>query len=139
MERAETALNEMNTPDASSVLTVAECTARTGLTARALRLYEEHGLITPRRSAGGWRQYGAQDLVRLNAITLFKTAGLTLAQIVSVTRSDTENFNLRQILSIQLENWRGRRTDAERGQRIAEAALERLNNGESLNVAELCA
>ncbi|MGH8317429.1 MAG: MerR family transcriptional regulator [Steroidobacteraceae bacterium] len=41
----------MDSPDTFSVLTAAECAARTGLTARALRLYEEHGLICPRRMA----------------------------------------------------------------------------------------
>jgi DNA-binding transcriptional MerR regulator len=127
----------MNAPNQSEILTTAECTARTGLTGRALRLYEEHGLIAPQRTAGGWRQYGPNDLVRLNAITLLKSAGLTLAQIAGVSRSDAV-FNLREILSIHLENWRDRRADAERGQRIAEAALERLNDGGSLTVDELC-
>jgi DNA-binding transcriptional MerR regulator len=128
----------MDTPDAFPALTAAECAARTGLTARALRLYEEHGLITPRRSAGGWRQYGPQELVLLNAITLLKTAGLTLGQIASITRSDMRDLDLHQMLSIQLENWRSRRSDAERGQRIAEAALERLSTSGSLTVDELC-
>ena len=34
-------------------LTAAECAARTGLTVRALRVYENYGLITPGRSAAG--------------------------------------------------------------------------------------
>ena len=36
-------------------LTAAECAVRTGLTVRALRVYEEYGLIAPKRTAGGWR------------------------------------------------------------------------------------
>jgi DNA-binding transcriptional MerR regulator len=90
----------MDTPDAFPALTAAECAARTGLTARALRLYEEHGLITPRRSSGGWRQYGPQELLRLNAITLLKTAGLTLAQIAGITRSGTQDLDLHQVCSM---------------------------------------
>jgi DNA-binding transcriptional MerR regulator len=106
--------------DSPSVLTAAECATRTGLTPRALRLYEELGLITPRRSPGGWRQYGPRELVRLNVITLLKTAGLTLAQIAGLMGPGTQDPDLRPMLSIQLENWRARRADAERGQRIAE-------------------
>jgi DNA-binding transcriptional MerR regulator len=129
---------DMSTPDVSSALTAAECAARTGLTPRALRLYEEHGLITPGRTAGGWRQYGPQELLRLNVITLLKTAGLTLAQIAHMTTSGTSDVDLHQILSIQLENWRAKRLDAERGQRIVEAALERLGATGSLTTDELC-
>jgi DNA-binding transcriptional MerR regulator len=124
--------------DSPSVLTAAECATRTGLTPRALRLYEELGLITPRRSPGGWRQYGPRELVRLNVITLLKTAGLTLAQIAGLMGPGTQDPDLRPMLSIQLENWRARRADAERGQRIAETALERLNTGGSLTVDDLC-
>ena len=128
----------MDTPDTRTELTAAECAARTALTARALRLYEEHGLIAPRRSAGGWRQYGPDELVRLNAITLLKTAGLTLAQIGSIMGPRSHGPGLEHMLAIQLENWRTRRADAERGQRIVEAALGRLNSGGSLTVDDLC-
>lgn len=128
----------MGTQNFYPALTAAECAARTGLTARALRLYEEHGLISPRRSAGGWRQYGQDELVRLNAITLLKTAGLTLSQIGGILGARSQGPDLQQMLAIQLENWRVRRADAERGQRIVEAALGRLGSGETLTVDELC-
>ena len=119
-------------------LSAAECASRTGLTARALRVYEEFGLITPRRSAGGWRQYGPRDLMKLNTIALLKTAGLSLAQIGEVTCSSAGEPTLRQILAIQLDTWKRRRADAERGQAIAEAALDRLRADQSLSVDELC-
>lgn len=128
----------MNTQDTGAALTAADCTARTGLSARALRLYEENGLISPARSAGGWRLYGPTDLVRLNAITLLKQAGLTLAQIAGIIDSSSHGPDLGQLLTIQRDNWRSRRADAERGQRIAEVALERLDAGGSLTVDDLC-
>jgi len=49
-----------------AMLTAAECAARTGLTVRALRVYEEYGLIAPQRTASGWRCYGKAELIRLN-------------------------------------------------------------------------
>jgi hypothetical protein len=44
--------------------------------------------------------------VRLNVITLLKTAGLTLAQIAGLMGPGTQDPDLRPMLSIQLENWR---------------------------------
>ncbi len=128
----------MESVDPSEWLSAADCASRTGLTARALRVYEEFGLIAPRRSAGGWRQYGPHDLMKLNTIGLLKTAGLSLAQIGEVTCSSVGEPTLQQILAIQLDTWKRRRADAERGQAIAEAALNRLRAEQSLSVDELC-
>jgi DNA-binding transcriptional MerR regulator len=119
-------------------LSAADCASRTGLTPRALRVYEELGLISPRRSPGGWRQYGSADLMKLNTIALLKTAGLSLAQIGEVTCSSAAEPTLQQILAIQLDTWKRRRADAERGQAIAAAALNRLWADQSLSVDELC-
>jgi DNA-binding transcriptional MerR regulator len=124
--------------DPSEWLSAADCASRTGLTVRALRVYEELGLITPRRSAGGWRQYGPQDLTKLNTIALLKTAGLSLEQIRELTRIGAREATLRQTLAIQLGTWKRKRADAERGQAIAEAALGRLRADQSLSVDELC-
>ncbi len=128
----------MESIDPREWLSAADCASRTGLTPRALRVYEELGLIAPRRSAAGWRQYGPQDLTKLNTIALLKTAGLSLAQIGEVTCSGAGEPSLRRILAIQLDTWKRRRTDAERGQAIAEAALNRLRADQSLSVDELC-
>jgi DNA-binding transcriptional MerR regulator len=128
----------MESVDPSEFLSAADCASRTGLTARALRVYEEFGLIAPRRSAGGWRQYGQHDLVKLNTIALLKTAGLSLAQIGEVTCRSAGEPTLQQILAIQLDTWKRRRADGERGQAIAEAALNRLRADQSLSVDELC-
>jgi DNA-binding transcriptional MerR regulator len=124
--------------DPSEWLSAADCASRTGLTVRALRVYEEIGLIAPRRSAGGWRQYGPHDLVKLNTIALLKTTGLSLAQIREVTGSGASEPGLQKILAIQLDTWKRKRADAERGQAIAQAALDRLRAGSSLTIDELC-
>src|ERR1700722_8172647 len=118
-------------------LTAAECALRTGLTVRALRVYENYGLITPGRSAAGWRRYGAQELLKLNEIGLLKVLGLTLNQIRDLTRRPWSPM-LRQLLELQLDTWKRRRAEAERGQTVAEAALQQLQAGRSLSVEELC-
>lgn len=118
-------------------LTAAECALRTGLTVRALRVYENYGLITPGRSAAGWRRYGAQELLKLNEIGLLKILGLTLNQIRDLTRQPSPP-SLRQLLELQLGTWKHRRAEAERGLAVAEAALQQLQTGRSLSVEELC-
>jgi DNA-binding transcriptional MerR regulator len=128
----------MGSVDPSEWLSAADCASRTGLTTRALRVYEEFGLLAPRRSAGGWRQYGPHDLMKLNTIALLKTAGLSLAQIGEVTCSSAGEPTLQQILAFQLDTWKRRRADAERGQAIAEAALKRLRADQPLSIEELC-
>ena len=59
----------------------AECARRAGLTVRALRVYERHGLIEPKRTGKGWRCYGPRELQQLNVIVALKAFGMTLTQI----------------------------------------------------------
>jgi DNA-binding transcriptional MerR regulator len=119
-------------------LTIAECAFRTGLTIRALRLYEEYGLLRPQRSPGGWRQYGPRDLVQLNTITLFKTAGLSLSQTRELIGSGPDEQALQKILPAQLQTWKSRQLAAQRGVEITAAALDRLKTQGALCVDELC-
>lgn len=119
-------------------LTAADCAERTGLTVRALRLYEQYGLISPGRSAGGWRQYGPQDLVRLNSICVLKATGLSLVQIRDLLRSAPGEPVARQLFQIQLGTCQTRIADAQRGLEIIERALTRLDRHEPLSVDELC-
>jgi DNA-binding transcriptional MerR regulator len=119
-------------------LTAAECSTRTGLTVRALRVYEEYGLVAPRRSAGGWRLYGETELIRLNTISVLKAAGLSLAEIKAMTNACAFGPPLQDILNIQLEALQRRRAEIEYGQAIVEAALITLNNHESLAIDKLC-
>ena len=51
-----------------------------GVTARAIRFYEEKGLISPSRN-GQDRVYGRRDYVRLNLILRSKRLGFRLADI----------------------------------------------------------
>jgi DNA-binding transcriptional MerR regulator len=61
---------------------IAEVCARTGLSARTVRYYEELGLLPGvRRRAGGRRVYGADELERLRFIQRLQLLGLSLAEI----------------------------------------------------------
>jgi MerR family transcriptional regulator, repressor of the yfmOP operon len=70
-------------PAADRLLRINEVAAETGLTTRAIRYYEEIGLLEPAaRSDGDYRLYDASDLDRLAFIrSLRDDAGFSLAQI----------------------------------------------------------
>ncbi|MFI7073866.1 MerR family transcriptional regulator [Micromonospora sediminicola] len=53
----------------------------TGCTPRALRHYEEHGLITPARAANGYREYDEAVVTRVRNIRHLLDAGLTLDDV----------------------------------------------------------
>jgi MerR family transcriptional regulator, thiopeptide resistance regulator len=61
---------------------IGEVSARTGLTVRTLRYYEELGLLRPsERLLSGHRIYGNDDLQRLYRISLLRQLGLPLSDI----------------------------------------------------------
>ncbi|MFI6365610.1 MerR family transcriptional regulator [Nocardia sp. NPDC050630] len=62
-----------------------------GIGIQTLRLYEQHGLITPARSPGGTRRYSGDDLARLARITTLAGQGINLAGIARIL--DLEDAN----------------------------------------------
>lgn len=65
----------------SATLTIGELSRRSGIAASAIRYYEDRGLITAERTAGGQRMFARHVLRRLAVLTAGQRAGLTLAQI----------------------------------------------------------
>jgi DNA-binding transcriptional MerR regulator len=65
-----------------SALSIREVCARTGLSSRTVRYYEELGLLPGvRRRNAGRRVYGADEVERLRFITRLKALGLALDEI----------------------------------------------------------
>ena len=73
------------------LLRIQEVVAETGLTARAIRYYEEIGLLEPAaRSDGAYRLFDASDLERLRYIRgLRDDAGFSLAQVRELLEDET--------------------------------------------------
>jgi MerR family transcriptional regulator, thiopeptide resistance regulator len=113
-----------------------ECARRTGLTIRALRVYERLGLIQPPRAANGWRLYGQKELVRLNAVAALKGLGLSLLQIRDSLSGPA--LVLREVLQLQVDVWQKRRVRAEEGLELVTTALRNLDGRERLPIEELC-
>jgi MerR family Zn(II)-responsive transcriptional regulator of zntA len=65
----------------SRLLKVSEVSRRTGLTRKALRLYESLGLVEPaERTQSGYRLYDDEALRRIELVNRAKMLGLTLAE-----------------------------------------------------------
>jgi MerR family transcriptional regulator, thiopeptide resistance regulator len=83
---------------------IGDVAARTGLTARTLRYYEELGLLKPsERLVGGHRVYANDDLRRLYRISLLRQLGMSLSDIArelddsSSELSDTVGRHIAQV------------------------------------------
>jgi len=69
-------------------LSHSEAAARLGVSAKALKLYEQRGLITPDRTTKGWRVYGAAELARAAEIVSLRALGLSMARVARVIGGD---------------------------------------------------
>jgi DNA-binding transcriptional MerR regulator len=123
-------------PPSSRNLTPSQAAVHLGVSAKALRLYEEQGLIAPGRSPGGWRLYGPADVQRAASILSLRTLGLSLAQVARVLSGDPgaidaalaahEERLTRQAGHIEgtLRRLRSLREDIRRGKALDAAALD---------------
>jgi MerR family transcriptional regulator/heat shock protein HspR len=66
----------------------------TGLHPQTLRIYEQEGLLSPARSAGGTRRYSADDIDRLHQIMALTSDGLNLAGVRRVLELQAETSRL---------------------------------------------
>lgn len=116
-------------------LTAAECAHRTGLSVRALRLYEHHGLIAPRRTGKDWRLYGAEDITRLNEVLALKALGLSLSRIAELLGGRA--VDLKRTLVLQREVVSDSRDRAERGLALIRQLEARLASGAEISIDDL--
>jgi DNA-binding transcriptional MerR regulator len=71
-------------------LKIREVSRTCGITLRALRFYEQKGLMSPRRVSRVHRLYSDNDLERLRSILKLKALGLSLAEVRKVLASPAE-------------------------------------------------
>jgi DNA-binding transcriptional MerR regulator len=69
-----------------------EAADRLGVSTKALRVYEERGLVAPIRTAAGWRVYGPQEIARLAEVAALRALGLSLAQIARVLGGEAKDL-----------------------------------------------
>lgn len=66
------------------VLSPSEAARHLGISAKALRIYEERGLLRPTRNATGWRAYGPDEIRRAAEIVALRSLGFSLKQVERV-------------------------------------------------------
>jgi MerR family transcriptional regulator, repressor of the yfmOP operon len=83
--------------DVRSLFTIEQVAARTGLTKRTLRYYEEVGLLPPTgRTEGNYRQYSEEDIQRLERIKeLRDLLGFSLADIRKLLDAEDERGQIK--------------------------------------------
>ena len=113
-------------PAVASELSIAEIAEEYGVTHRAVRFYEDRGLITPERR-GTRRVYHPRDRVRLGLILRGKRLGFSLEEITRIIdmydEQPGEAGQLRYLLA-QIED---RRTDLEQRRQDVLAAIRELD------------
>jgi DNA-binding transcriptional MerR regulator len=124
----------------AQVLNPSDAARQLGVSAKALRLYEQRGLIAPLRTAAGWRAYSPVEMARAAEIVALRALGLSLAQVARVLDGERQDLGaalaahqatlegrIRE-LSATVEKVHRLRTDLARGQAPAAGELARLIN-----------
>src|SRR5690349_1500073 len=80
-----------------SLFTIEQVAARTGLTKRTLRYYEEVGLLPPTdRTEGNYRRYNEEDIQRLERIKKLRDLlGFSLADIRQLLEAEDERGQIK--------------------------------------------
>jgi len=118
-------------------LSPSEATRRLGISGKALRLYEQRGMIVPLRSKAGWRVYGPDAMARAAEIVALRALGFGLAQIARILHGDSAD--LEPVLAAhqsRLEDQIGALATATEKVRRLRAALAR---GETPAIGEIVA
>lgn len=128
-------------------LNPSEAARRLGVSTKALRLYEQRGLVTPVRSAAGWRAYGPDEIERLGEIVALRALGLSLGEVARVLVGDATSLETalaahQTVLEGRLDDLarivdkvRRLRADLARGNRPAAADLAHLTTSPTIDVA----
>ena len=113
----------------------ADIARRFGVTIKALRLYEDAGLIAPLRDGRGWRTYGQKECERLHLILVLRQFGLTIAQIGALLGQGAPDLG--EVLTLQHRALSEQRARIDDALGLIDRAHALLARGEPLAVTTL--
>lgn len=113
----------------------AEAARRLGVSAKALRLYERHGLVRPLRAANGWRAYGPAEMARLHQVLALKRLGLKLSRIAGMIAQP--EGSLAAVLALQEETLARESERLSHALALVRVARRKLAAGEDLSIDDL--
>ena len=114
--------------------TAAAVAKRFGVSVKALRVYEDAGLLKPARTVAGWRIYRQPEIERLSAILALKQLGLPLKRIGELLRGSGD---LAAALALQEAALEDAKAEAEEALRLVRAARAKLKGKQHLSPDEL--
>lgn len=85
---------------------ISELAERTGLSTRALRHYEDRGLLVPERDSNGYRIFEEDDITRVAQIKTMIAAGLgtrEIRQYLDCVRTDGDTHSLAMCPNLRAE------------------------------------
>lgn len=113
----------------------AEAAHRLGVSVKALRVYERHGLVKPLRSHADWRAYGPDEMARLHQVLALKGLGLSLAKIDELLKGEAST--LASVLALQEQILAAEGKRVEHALTLVRAARTMLASGEMLSIDDL--
>lgn len=116
-------------------LNPSEAAQRLGVSTKALRLYEQRGLIRPLRTEAGWRTYGPAEMTRAAEIVTLRALGLSLVRIGRVLGGNAAE--LRPALASHLESLGAQARQLDRTMDHIRAMLAGIERGDMPSVAQI--
>lgn len=120
--------------DKNSLFTIGQFSKKAGITLRTLRYYDKIGLLKPsHHNKLGHRLYSKEDFGRLQKILTLKFIGLSLDDIESVIKYDTNDQDLKKPLEIQKTIMEEKIQHIKMVIKAIDEAVHMLDNNNTLN------
>lgn len=125
----------MSKPTANSYLRIGQIAERSGVSAKALRLYEQRGLLKPcTHSESGYRLYGPDALRRLMQIVVLKRSGFSLAEIGQLLARDSTAAHL---LAARIQTLERDVADRTQALEVLRRMARRVGSASTLDIDQL--
>ncbi|MCI8992395.1 MAG: MerR family transcriptional regulator [Eubacterium sp.] len=105
-----------------------------GITKKNIRFYEEQGLLKVERAENGYREYGLQEIKRLQEIKLLRKLSVSIEDMRQIFK---EEKSLKSCLEYQVEEMERQKRNLTRVQRFCEELLDKKTSFQTLQ-AEQC-
>jgi DNA-binding transcriptional MerR regulator len=106
-----------------------------GVSVKALRLYEQRGMLRAPRTKAGHRVYGRAEIARLHIILSLKQLGLPLAHIAQLLKRGTAD--LKSVLAMQERALLESRSKADHALALIRLARQRAEKDAAMSADEL--
>jgi DNA-binding transcriptional MerR regulator len=119
---------------AGRTYTIGELATMSGATERALRHYEDLGLLSPARGGNGYRRYGEKDVERMQQVLLFRACGMGLSEIRGLLESP--DYSAEEALEQHLKTLRARQRELETLVETVEKTIATMRGQETMTNEE---